>query len=259
MHWGLPGPDGCPNAGYAPAIEAFEGELLMEHNIVTARQMTEKYLLDELDPAERDEFEEHYFNCAECAVDVKSAALLVEQIRDGAIPDHELRAVPAQPPIPKPSRWLAWLRPAFAVPVMATLLAVVGYQNLVTYPQMARQLTSPQVLPWASVNVGTYGSSGPAITVKPGQGFVLFVRIPPDGGYSHYTTDLYNPAGKLEWSGTILASSTPEASSTSDQWAVQVPGGNREAGSYVLAVHGVTASGERKDVGRTSFDLQIHK
>jgi hypothetical protein len=158
------------------------------------------------------------------------------------------------PGIPK---WLAGLRsifrPVFAVPVMALLLAVVGYQNLVTYPQMARQLNSPQVLPWASVNVGTYGSNGPTIKALPGQGFLLFVRIPPEDGYSHYTAELYNPGGKVESSVAI------PASSTQDQWPVQVPGANRQAGSYTLKVHGITASGESKEVGSTAFELQIQK
>jgi hypothetical protein len=118
---------------------------------------------------------------------------------------------------------------------------------------MRQALNRPQVLPWASVNVGTWGSGGPVITTRPGQGFLLFARIPPDGGYSHYTAELYNPAGKLEWSLTI------PAASAQDQWPVQVPGANRQAGSYTLAVRGVTAAGEAQEVGRASFELQIQK
>jgi hypothetical protein len=38
-----------------------------------------------------------------------------------------------------------------------------------------------------------------------------------------------------------------------------VPGANREAGRYKLAVRGITASGESKDIGDTSFELQIQK
>ena len=226
----------------------------MDHEAVAAHKMTERYLLNELDPAVRDEFEEHYFNCTECAADVHAAALLVEQIREGAIPDPELHPVPA-PPVPARPPWLAWLRPAFVVPVMAILLAVVGYQNLVTYPQIARQLNSPQVLPWAPVNLNTYGSEAPTITPQPGQAFLLLVRIPPDGLYARYIADLYNPAGKLEWSFAF----TIPASSTQDQWTLQVPGANRDAGRYKLKVRGVTASGESKDVGETSFELQIQK
>jgi len=227
----------------------------MDHEMVAAQKMTERYLLDELDPAARDEFEEHYFNCTECAADVQAAALLVERIREGAIPDPEVHAAPVPPVRPTAPAWLAWLRPAFIVPVMAILLAVVGYQNLVTYPQLTRQLHSPQVLAWAPVNLNTYGSEGPTITAQPGQAFLLLVRIPPGGSYSKYTAELYNPAGKLECSFAF----TVPASSMRDQWPLQVPGANREAGRYELKVKGITASGESKDVGDTSFELQIQQ
>ena len=52
------------------------------------------------------------------------------------------------------------MRPAFGVPVLAVLLAVVGYQNLVSLPQLRKAVNSPRLLPWAQVNVGTYGIGG---------------------------------------------------------------------------------------------------
>ncbi len=236
----------------------------MDHDVVVRQHMTERYLLDELEPQARDEFEEHFFGCPDCALDVRAGAMFVEQSKIALAEKSEPipTGLPVNAPVPTKAGWLAglgaMLRPAFAVPVMALLLAVIGYQNLVTYPQLTRQLNSPQVLPWAPVNVGTYGSEGPVITAHPGQGFLLFVRIPPDGGYSHYTAELYNPAGKLEWSLTIPVASGKETSAQ-DQWPVQVPGANREAGNYTLAVRGITTAGESKEVGRASFELQIQK
>jgi hypothetical protein len=225
----------------------------MDHDVVVRQKMTERYLLGELDADARDEFEGHFFDCPDCALDVRAGSLFVEQSK--VVLAKKSEAVSAGSPVPSPvlakPGWFAWLRPTFAVPVMALLLAVIGYQNLVTYPQLQLALNSPRVLPWASVNVGTWGSGGPVISARPGQGFLLFVRIPPDGGYSHYVADLYNPAGKLEWSLTI------PASSGQDQWPVQVPGANRAAGSYILVVRGVTAAGESKEVGRPSFELQV--
>ena len=227
----------------------------MDHEVVVRLKMTERYLLGELDPEARDEFEEHFFDCPDCALDVRAAALFVEQSKVVLAEESEPASagLPVTDPIPARPGWFAWLRPAFAAPVMVLLLAVIGYQNLVTYPQMLQAVNSPRVLPWASVNVGTWGSGGPVIPIHPGKGFLLFVRIPPDGGYSHYMADLYNPAGKLEWSLMI------PASSVQDQWPVQVPGAKRAAGSYVLVVRGVTAAGESKEVGRASFELQIQK
>jgi hypothetical protein len=227
----------------------------MDHDEVVRQKMTERYLLGELDPKARDEFEEHFFDCPDCALDVRAGARFVEQSK--IVLAEKPEPVPASLPVPAPIRarpgWLAWLRPAFAAPVMVLLLAVIGYQNLVTYPQLHQALNSPRVLPWAPVNVGTWGSAGPIIQARPGEGFLLFARIPPDGIYSKYVAEMYNPAGKLEWSLTI------PASSAQDQWPLQVPGANWEAGSYILVVRGVTAAGERKEVGRTSFELQIQK
>jgi hypothetical protein len=223
----------------------------MDHSDAVRLKATERYLLNELEPDQLDQFEEHLFDCPDCALDVRAAAMFLEQSRN--VLSQPADPVAVRGPVPAIPSWLAWLRPAYAIPVMAVLLAVIGYQNLVTYPQLQNALHRPQVMPWASVNVGTWGASGPVITAAPGQGFLLFVRIPPDGTCARYTADLYNPAGKLEWSLPF------PANAGQDQWPMQVPGSNWQAGTYTLTVHGITVTGESKDLGRTSFELQLQK
>ena len=44
----------------------------MDHTQAISEKMTEKYLLDELTPQLRENFEEHFFDCLECARDVKA-------------------------------------------------------------------------------------------------------------------------------------------------------------------------------------------
>jgi hypothetical protein len=230
----------------------------MDHDVVVREKMTEKYLLNELDPEVRDQFEEHFFDCQECALDVRAAAEFVEQSKGVLAEERNAVPIPVPAPAPRPvparlAWWQTVLRPAFAVPVMALLLAVVGYQNLVTLPHLALMASSPQVLRWASINISTRGGTAPVIVTQPGKGFLLFVNIPPERGYARYTTDLYNPAGKLEWTLTI------PADSANDALALQVPGANRAAGTYTLAVRGVTPAGETSELGRNSFELQIQK
>jgi hypothetical protein len=223
----------------------------MDHTAVVRQKMTERYLLDELDSKLRDEFEEHYFECQECARDISAGAQFVAQAKTVLVERSEPVAV-RETPRPRPvAGWFAWLRPAFAAPALALLLAVVGYQNLVTYPRVQSELKRPRVLPAVSVNVGTWGAGGPSTMVPEGKGLLLFVRIPPDGAYARYSADLYSPSGKLEGAFTI------EPAAGQDQWPVTVPAIHREAGRYTLAVHGITAGGERKDLGTTSFELQI--
>ncbi|HXO05084.1 MAG TPA: zf-HC2 domain-containing protein [Candidatus Sulfotelmatobacter sp.] len=225
----------------------------MDHDVVVGQKMTERYLLNELDPEVRDEFEEHFFDCPVCALDVRAGAMFVEQSKLVLADKPAEASAPHPAPVTVRPGWFGWFRPAFAVPVMALLLAVIGYQNLVMYPRLAKSLNAAGVSPYASVNIGTWGSEPPVVSARPGEGFVINPRIPPEGGYSYYAASLYNPAGILEWSGTI------PATSGKDQYVLKVPGTNRAAGRYTLTVHGVTAAGESKDIGQASFELQILK
>jgi hypothetical protein len=132
----------------------------------------------------------------------------------------------------------------------------VGYQNLVTYPKL-KQASAPQVMEWASVNIGTYGggetdsATGPQITTSTGKSFLLFVRIPHQAGYSRYTAELYNPAGTVEMSVPI------PADASQDRWPIAIPGANRPAGTYSVVVRGTTTTGETVKVGQGSFELHI--
>ena len=45
------------------------------------RWLAEAYILDELEPAERDAFEEHFSDCTDCTADVLDAAAVADGIR----------------------------------------------------------------------------------------------------------------------------------------------------------------------------------
>ena len=228
--------------------------LVMDHNEVVRQKLTERYLLNELEGEQRDEFEEHYFECSECALDIRAASEFVEGSKFVlGQPAEEVAPAGRASREPIHRGWWGWLRPQFAGAALALLIAVVGYQNLVTLPRLRGVLQQPQTPPWAAVAVGTWGSSGPTVTVPRDSSFLIFVRIPSDGTYTRYIADLYNPAGGLEYSLTI------PATSVQDQWPVLIPGGNHEAGNYRISVRGVAGSGEIKDVGSAPFTLQTQK
>jgi hypothetical protein len=227
--------------------------LAMDHEMVVRDKMTEKYLLTELDPELRDEFEEHFFDCPECAQDVRAASEFVEESK--IVLAREPEAAPqnfVQRPRPVSAGWFAWLRPAFAAPALAILLAVIGYQNLVTVPSLTHALNRPQILPAATVNLLTYGANASPLIVHAGEGFLLNVIVPPGRPYAAYRVDLYSPAGKLE-------TSLPVAATSDDTWPIRFPGTTQQSGAYKLTVHGLTTSGQDVEVGSGSFELQIQK
>jgi hypothetical protein len=53
----------------------------MDHNEALRQQAAEKYVLGELPRRLRDGFEEHFFECQKCALDVKAAAGFVDNAR----------------------------------------------------------------------------------------------------------------------------------------------------------------------------------
>lgn len=221
----------------------------MNHDQAVQQKATERYLLDELDPDERDQFEEHLFDCQDCALDVRSAAMFVEQtktILSEEPPREPVRIAAAARP-----GWLAWLRPALAVPVMAVLLAVIGYQNFVAPKHFTQATNQPQVGPWISVNVPTRGPEPADVRVHAGEGFAIVLNIAPDKTFTSYAADLYNPSGKVTWSGQIVMASAQDARQ------IFIPGADRQPGTYKLVIQGVTPAGERKEVTSQPIVLQI--
>src|ERR1700686_3861484 len=106
-------PDGWATPGRAGAllIRDYTRGAFMDHDMVVRQKMTERYLLDELEPAARDEFEEHFFDCKDCAVDVRAGALFVEQSKVvlAEKPEPVDAGLPAMAEVPAKSGWLAWL------------------------------------------------------------------------------------------------------------------------------------------------------
>src|SRR5580704_4460790 len=108
----------------------------MNHEEAARLSLVEKYLLEELPPDLRDQFEEHYFDCHECAADLRATAVFLDTAKD------ELKNFPAErpaaAPIKKPWFWV-W-SPAFVVPALAACLLVIAYQNFVIFPHFRNAL-----------------------------------------------------------------------------------------------------------------------
>ncbi len=216
----------------------------MNHEEAIRMMGTEQYLLNELSPELREQFEEHFFDCGICAQDVRAGALFIEQSKavfaeNAVAPRREVPTVATKP------GWWAWLRPAIAVPVMALLLAVIAYQNWPSHK-------NPEVLQAVFVSIGSRGAAPPISTTK-GQGFLLRVTVPPDQSYSSYAADIYAPDGKLSWSLKL------PVSAGQDSYFIQVPSGSYNDGVYALAIRGMAPDGSSAELGRGSFELHISR
>jgi hypothetical protein len=154
----------------------------------------------------------------------------------------------------RPSRGFSWWRTAFAVPAMAILLIVVGYQNLVTYPALKGALAenrAPRILPAAAlVSSATRGATPTMIDVHAGEPFLLPLDISPQNAYQSYVVELQNPAGVVQWSLPV------SSELVKNTLTIAAPGVDK-AGHYEVVVLGRNANGETSEIGRYPFDLQF--
>ena len=202
----------------------------MDHNEAMHSEACEKYLLGELSLELREDYEEHYFSCQECALHLRTTSQLLGATR---------QILAAQPASAAPAAarasagWFAWLKPSIAIPVFTALLLFIGYQNLVIIPHY-KQSSSPTVLPMYSLIAGnTRGEQGLVFTVSPNQPVGLYVDVPADPSYSTYLLRLQDPSGAVAPFRSLTAA---EAQKT--QVITFNPA--RLAGNYALIISGLT-------------------
>ncbi len=85
----------------------------MDHHQATQLTAVEKYLLDELPPELRDEFEEHFFDCQDCATDLGATAGFIDAAK------REFKVNPAKSSLPLAGASHVWFhfghRPLFGL------------------------------------------------------------------------------------------------------------------------------------------------
>jgi hypothetical protein len=123
----------------------------MTHQQAIDGMASERYLLDEMSEVERFEFEAHYFDCAECAEDVRVGDMIREEARGGGARDTKVtNVVQATFPGHRSSKSEGgWKRFSQAVPwaAAAALALMVGYQSFVTVPALKDSVASEPLAP----------------------------------------------------------------------------------------------------------------
>lgn len=192
----------------------------MEHEYAARHYAVERYLLNELNASDREEFEEHYFACPDCAEAVRTGTYFADNARAELPRRARVQAIPAMP------RLTVWQR--FA-PAMATaavlLLAVVGYQNM--------RVPRPELLATSGVIHPVARGTEEVFQLKPGQKTaVLRMDLNADREYPYYAVELKTASGK-----TILRQVTEAPRDGALEFS------NLGPGEYELAVRGEASAG----------------
>jgi len=208
---------------------------IMDHEEAVRLQAAQKYLLGQLAKEEHAAYEEHYFDCSVCAEEIKATAAFMESVRQVAR-EQALQTIDAKRLTPATRTqsnggWFAWLKPAFAIPVMATLLLFIGYQNGVTIPSLKQGTSHAPIAEVAksfslmSLGARGEGPSSAKISVGPHEDF-SFVLDMPGNSPTGYTCQIQDELGKTLVS---LPVSSEEAKSSV---TFIVRGGTLQPGKY---------------------------
>lgn len=208
----------------------------MDHLDAVRLQAAEKYVLGELPPELREQFEEHYCDCSECAEDLKALSTFVTASRmvfDE--PEFSSAAREREPKTPR-SGWFNWLRPVMAVPAIGALAAVVIFQNVVTIPSVKRQAALQNVAevyePSYRLQGATRGGNIARITLRPSESFALDFDFTPAQVFPTYKGSLVDPSGHSVRTFALTGEQTNK------ELHLVIPGGIVHPGPYELVVVG---------------------
>jgi hypothetical protein len=219
----------------------------MEHEQATLIQAPERYLLGELSDAERDRFEEHFFDCAACA----------EEVRTGVLFEANAQAVFAQQALQRlvePS-WRDWLclRPAFAGAVACLLVTLLGgfsYEALVArglHRELA-ELRAPQSYPSSFLRSATRGGEQVIEAPSGKSGFLgLSVDLSPEQSFGQYLGEVWSESGAVLFTVPLKRPPKP-----GDHLNLLIPASSLEPGRpYTLVIRGL----QERPTGRPGIEI----
>jgi hypothetical protein len=239
--------------------------IIMDHNEAVRLQAAEKYLLGTLPKEQHAAYEEHYFDCSACAEEIKATVAFLESARQ-VVREEVPEVVGVKRLVPGAQTtggWFAWLRPAFAVPVFAALLLLVGYQNGVTIPRLkdssssqTGQIISSSFQLLGSVRGGSESADAAnKVRVKQGESFLLKFDFTPTGTFSEYVWQLRDQAGRAVRYGLIGGDKKYQTVS------LAVISGVESAGKYNLVFFGNAddngQTANRNEAQRLTFTVEF--
>ncbi|HLH08963.1 MAG TPA: hypothetical protein VKW78_17110 [Terriglobales bacterium] len=220
---------------------------------------TEKYLLGDFDREQREAFEAHFFECTECAQDVRMTAALLDNarsvLRQSPVPARQLK------PARQSTGWLgwAWLRPAWGIAAAAMVLVVIGYQNFVTIPHLKTEIatvTAPQALTsFSFTSAGTRGGGAPRFVIPANKPFSFYVDIPASDSFAYYSAAVETESGERKFAVPV------SSEQAKDPVQILLSASALPAGNYVLVIRGVAqpatqAGGQGRELARYPFAVQ---
>jgi hypothetical protein len=170
------------------------------HDEAVKTLATERYLLGEMPDGERDAFEEHFFDCPDCADDVRAGGLVQDGVRAGLLGTS--RAAAADPRVLPFRTRRGLVTTILPWAAAATFAVIAGYQAL-GVPRVSSRVSDGAVaLAPVTLRPPTRGA---VPDVQPGPGGVITLAVDLDSlsASSELTWTLTDERGAALGSGRV--------------------------------------------------------
>jgi hypothetical protein len=226
----------------------------MNHQDALREMSVERYLLGELSGGSLESFEDHLFECLECAMDVKAGVTFL----DGARTELKMPWGATDSHIKRAPNWISWFTSPWTLgPALAACLLVLSFQTFILQPRMKLEIAraqTPAVLnPLVLANAGARGDSIPEIVAPEHGSFVISLDIPSTGGFSSYLCSLSGADGSLLWQTTVSADQARDA------LLINMPTDKAKEGLNTFLIQGQPAGGTLVNLAKYTFRVKIQK
>lgn len=207
----------------------------MEHNIAIETRAAERYVLGDMNEADASEFETHFFDCGECARNVRDTAAFADNARV-VFDEDERKAEIARQAAAR--RRFGWRKAAIALPYAATVFlgSILGYQTLVTIPELIG-LTAPRVV--KPTVLRAVRADPTVVEIGAGeQTFILVIDVNSPESYDGYVLDFDDASA----TNVQSVNAEPPQDPQEPTLIVSLPSADFPSGRYTMTLGGTAGS-----------------
>jgi len=218
---------------------------MIKHEDAVKDLMAERYLLGELDAAEREAYEEHLFSCDACFEQVKVGTEFVSHLRHIGTPDPQAPLAPGFM-----SHLIASARQPLTITMFGFLVFIGGFavhqRSEISHLKEPR----PEI---RSVLTGIAHGSGETHVIKIPRNSALSLNVEyaPKGEFISYQAQIFSASGKALHAIALLETQVGTTAS------IAVPADALKPAQYSVVVFGRRSDGTQEEVGRGAFELQF--
>ena len=218
---------------------------MIKHEDAVKDLMAERYLLGELDAAEREAYEEHLFSCDACFEQVKVGTEFVSHLRHIGTQDPQAPLAPGFM-----SHLIASARQPLTITMFGFLVFIGGFavhqKSEISHLKEPR----PEI---RSVLTGIAHGSGETHVIKIPRNSALSLNVEyaPKGEFISYQAQILSSSGKA-----LHAVALPETQ-VGTTASIAVPADALKPAQYSVVVFGRRSDGTQEEVGRGAFELQF--